>query len=354
MARRGLGLRLGYRSKTMKQVRLGQPAALEQLRVVDAEPRRPGPGEVLVRVRASSLNYHDYCVVVGQIPAADGRVPMSDGAGEVVEAGPPLDESAPPPKAGDGVISTFFPRWRDGPVTREVSKGVPGDDADGFAAEFVTVSASSLTRQPQGYSHAEAATLPCAALTAWRALMVDGRLMAGETVLVQGTGGVSLFALQFAKAAGATVIATSSSDEKLERLRAMGADHLINYRTQPQWARVVSEITGGAGVDHIVEVGGSQTLTQSLRACRVGGHIAMIGVLSGREGPVSTALLMSKNLRVQGVTVGNHRHQREMLRAIEATGIRPVIDSRFALERIADAFRHEQSGRHFGKIVLEI
>lgn len=337
----------------MKQIRLGQPASLEQLRVHDAEPRPPGPGEVLVRVRASSLNYHDYAVVSGQIPAAEGRVPMSDGAGEVVEVGSEIDCAGLQPvlEPGDKVLSTFFPRWLDGRIVQE---GVPGDNVDGFASEFVTVSALGLTRQPAGYSHAEAATLPCAALTAWRALMVEGSLQPGEVVVVQGTGGVSLFALQFAKAAGATVIATSSSDEKLQRLTQLGADHVINYRTQPKWAKDVAEFTGGVGADHIVEVGGSQTLAQSLRACRTGGHIAMIGVLSGKEGPVSTAMLMWKNIRLQGITVGSRRHQIDMLRAIEAIGLRPVIDRQFPLEDIADAFRHQESGRHFGKIVLDV
>jgi NADPH:quinone reductase-like Zn-dependent oxidoreductase len=338
----------------MNLIRLRQPASLDQLQLARAEPRRPGAGEVLLRVHASSLNYHDYCVVVGEIPAADGRVPMSDGAGVVVEVGPPPQGTAAAFKAGDAVMSTFFTRWHDGPVSKDVVRQVPGDDIDGFASEHVTVPASWLTLQPRGYTHAEAATLPCAALTAWRALVVDGPLNPGETVVVQGTGGVSIFALQFAKAAGATVIATSSSDDKLERLRALGADHLVNYRTQPQWAKAVSEVTGGVGADHIVEVGGAQTLSQSLRACRIGGHIAMIGVLSGREGPVSTALLMTKNIRLQGVTVGSHRHQREMVRAIEANGIRPVIDGHFPLARIAEAFRHQKAGAHFGKIVLDV
>lgn len=333
----------------MRLIRLSHPPGLESLRLDHCEPRKPGAGEVLMRVHASSLNYHDYVVVIGEIPAAQGRIPMSDGAGQIVEVGSDVDL-----RAGDAVVSTFFPRWAEGPVRKQVLQGVPGDDADGFACEYATVPASALTRQPAGYSHAEAATLPCAALTAWRALMVDGPLCPGETVLVQGSGGVSLFALQFAKAAGARVIATSSSDEKLDRLRAVGADHTINYRRQPQWSRAVQEITDGVGVDHVVEVGGAQTLSQSLRACRVGGHISMIGVLSGREAPVSTALLMSKNIRLQGVTVGSRRHQLEMLRAVEVTGIRPVIDSRFPLERIADAFRLQVAGAHFGKIVIDI
>ena len=340
----------------MKQIRLGKPASLDQLHVATAEPRRPGPGEVLMRVHASSLNYHDYVVVTGGIPAAEGRVPMSDGAGEVVEVGPAFETPAmqAPLAVGDRVLSLFFPKWQDGSPSQQKRLGVPGDHIDGYASEYVTVPAFALTRQPSHYTHVQAATLPCAALTAWRALMVEGGLQAGEVVVVQGTGGVSLFAMQFAKAAGATVIATSSSDEKLERLRQMGADHLINYRTQPKWARAVTEMTNGEGADHVVEVGGSETLVQSIHACRVGGHISMIGVLTGVQGPVSTATLMSKNIRLQGITVGSCKHQLDMLRAIEATGLQPVIDRHFALEDIADAFRYQASGRHFGKIVLDI
>lgn len=340
----------------MNQIQLSQPASLEQLKLVSRDARKPGPGEVLVRVRASSLNFHDYAVVTGRIKAADGRVPMSDGAGEVVELGAPLDSAQPQPqlKVGDSVISLFFPHWLDGGPGRERLAGVPGDHIDGFATEYATVPAYALTHRPAHYTHQQAATLPCAALTAWRALMVEGPLLAGQTVLVQGTGGVSLFALQFARMAGATVIATSSSDDKLARLKAMGAAHLINYKTQPQWAKAVADITGGEGVDHVVEVGGSQTLSQSLRACRIGGHISMIGVLTGVEGQVSTAMLMSKNIRLKGITVGSRQHQLDMVRAIEAAGLEPVLDRHFPLSGIADAFRHQESGRHFGKIVLDI
>jgi NADPH:quinone reductase-like Zn-dependent oxidoreductase len=340
----------------MKQIRLGRPAGLGGLHVATADPRRPGPGEVLMRVRASSLNYHDYVVVTGGIPTPDGRVPLSDGAGEVVEVGPPADTPTMQPAlvAGDRVLSLFYPKWQDGRPTQARRMGVPGDQIDGFASEYVTVPAFALTRQPKHYTHAQAATLPCAALTAWRALMVEGPLRCGEIVVVQGTGGVSLFALQFAKAAGAIVIATSSSDEKLERLRKLGADHVINYRSQPEWGRVVTEITGGEGADHVVEVGGPQTLVQSIHACAVGGHISLIGVLTGVRGPVSTARLMSKSIRLQGITVGNCRHQLDMLRAIEANGLLPVIDQAFPLEQLADAFRYQESGRHFGKIVLDV
>jgi NADPH:quinone reductase-like Zn-dependent oxidoreductase len=334
----------------MRTIQLGKPGGLEQLRLTDTAQRAPAAGEVTVRVRASSLNFHDYAVVMGMIPAADGRVPMSDGAGEVVEIGDGVTEFA----VGDKVVSTFFPLWPDGELMAEMRGHVPGDSTDGFAREFATAPVAAFTRAPRGYSDAEAATLTCAGLTAWRALVVNGALKSGDTVLVQGTGGVSIFALQFAKAAGATVIATSSSDEKLERLKAMGADHLINYKTHEKWGDVARDITDGRGVDHVVEIGGSGTMPQSIAACRVGGHIALIGVLAGVSGEIPTVFVMQNNQRIIGLTVGARRHQQDMIRAIEANGLRPVIDSHFPLEQIADAFRHQASGKHFGKICLDI
>ncbi|MFN3518724.1 zinc-dependent alcohol dehydrogenase family protein [Sphingomonas panaciterrae] len=334
----------------MRTIKLQKPGGLDRLQVADSERVAPGHGEIVVRIGASSLNFHDYAVVTGMIPTPDGRIPMSDGAGEVVEVGEGVREFA----VGDKVVSTFFPHWMDGEPALEFMLDVPGDGADGFAREYVTAPATSFTRAPQGYSDAEAATLTCAGLTAWRALVVNGQLKAGDTVLVQGTGGVSIFALQFAKAAGARVIATSSSDEKLERLRSMGADHLINYKSQENWGEVARGLTGGRGVDHVVEIGGSGTMPQSIAATRIGGHIALIGVLAGIAGNVPTMYVMQGNQRIIGLTVGARRHQQDMVRAIEANGIRPIIDKHFPLEQIADAFRHQESGKHFGKIVLDI
>ncbi len=334
----------------MRTIKLQKPGGLDRLQVADSERVAPGHGEIVVRIGASSLNFHDYAVVTGMIPTPDGRIPMSDGAGEVVEVGEGVREFA----VGDKVVSTFFPHWMDGEPALEFMLDVPGDGADGFAREYVTAPATSFTRAPQGYSDAEAATLTCAGLTAWRALVVNGQVKAGDTVLVQGTGGVSIFALQFAKAAGARVIATSSSDEKLERLRSMGADHLINYKSQENWGEVARGLTGGRGVDHVVEIGGSGTMPQSIAATRIGGHIALIGVLAGIAGNVPTMYVMQGNQRIIGLTVGARRHQQDMVRAIEANGIRPVIDTHFPLEQIADAFRHQESGKHFGKIVLDI
>ena len=336
---------------TIRAVRVGSPANLDNLLPVSADdPGQPGPGQIRVKLAASSLNYHDFAVVTGMIPAAAGRIPMSDGAGTVEAVGDGVTQF----KAGDAVVSTFFPDWLDGSPPATAFRGVPGDGIDGYACETVVVPQHAFTRVPAGYSHAEAATLTCAGLTAWRALFIDGAVRPGSTVLIQGSGGVSVFALQFAKAAGARVIATSSSDEKLARLKALGADQLINYKDVPSWGAKVLEITGGAGVDTVVEIGGPGTLDQSMMASRVGGHVALIGVLTGFAGPVQTALLMAKNLRVQGLTVGSRAQQLAMIAGIEANGIKPVISDLFPLERLADAFRHQAANAHFGKIVVDI
>ncbi|MDX9874135.1 MAG: NAD(P)-dependent alcohol dehydrogenase [Spongiibacteraceae bacterium] len=335
----------------MKAITLTAPGGLDRLRLVDvADPGEPGPGQIRVKLQASSLNFHDYLVVTGKIPAADGRIPLSDGAGVVEAVGAGVTEFA----AGDLVVSCFFPQWQDGAAAVSDFVHTPGDGTDGYAREYVVVPATAFTRAPNGYSAAEAATLTTAGLTAWRALVVDGGIKAGDVVLALGTGGVSIFALQLAKAMGASVVITSSSDEKLERARALGADHTINYRQHPEWGRQVLEWTGGRGVDQVVEVGGPGTLEQSIRACRIGGHIALIGVLTGSAGEVPTALLMAKQQRLQGLIVGSRRHQQEMVRALEATELRPVIDRTFPLAELADAFRYEESAAHFGKIAITI
>ena len=336
----------------MKAIRTGaKPSTLDALEWVDIDAAAaPGPGEITVDLKASSLNYHDYAVVKGMIPTEPGRIPMSDGAGIVSAVGDGVTEFA----VGEHVVSTFFPDWLDGRPPASAFTRVPGDGIDGYARETVTAPTHWFTRAPAGFSHAEAATLTCTGLTAWRALFVDYAVKPGDTVLVQGTGGVSIFALQFAKAAGATVIATSSSNEKLERVRELGADHLINYKEVEAWGPRALEITGGRGVDCVVEIGGAGTLDQSMLATRVGGHVALIGVLAGFAGPVQTALLFSKNLKVQGLTVGSRAMQQDMIAAIEANGIKPVISDTFALADLADAFRHQESGSHFGKIAVEI
>ncbi|MCQ9154744.1 zinc-dependent alcohol dehydrogenase family protein [Acidomonas methanolica] len=308
----------------------------------------PGPGEITVRLHGCSLNYHDYVVVSGAWGPKEPRIPMADGAGEVVAVGDGVTEFA----VGDTVVSTFFPGWLDGTAQVFAFGTVPGDGVDGYAREEVTAAATSFTHAPKGWSAVEAATLPTAAVTAWRALFRDDHVKPGDTVLIQGTGGVSIFALQFAKMAGATVIATSSSDEKLARLKALGADHLINYRQDAEWGRTARRLTDGKGVDHVVEVGGAGTLSQSMTALRVAGHISLIGILTGVAGQIDLMPVLAKQIRIQGVLVGSRAMQQEMIRAIDAHGMRPVIDRIFPLEGLVDAFRHQESNTHFGKICL--
>ncbi len=335
----------------MKAIKLAKPGGLDRLSLVEMdEPGDPRAGEVRVRLRASSLNFHDYGVVSGRMPTEDGRIPMSDGAGEVEAVGEGVTEFEP----GDHVVSGFFPMWQDGEAAVADFKTTPGDGVDGYAREAVVRPATWFTHAPKGYSHAEAATLTTAGLTAWRALVVDGGLKPGDTVLTLGTGGVSIFALQLAKAMGARVISTSSSDEKLERLKSLGADEVINYKATEEWGKKVLDLTDGRGADIVVEVGGPKTLGQSITACRIAGHIALIGVLTGRSGEVPTAALMAKQQTLKGLIVGSRTHQQDFVRALETTGVKPVIDRSFGLAEIADAFRHEESGAHFGKIVLEI
>lgn len=334
----------------MKVAAVKKPGGLGNLVIEDRPDPKPKAGEVLVRVLASSLNYHDFIVALGGIPTPDGRIPMSDGAGEVVAVG----EGVTRWKTGDRVISLFFPNWQSGQVEAAGFASVPGDGADGFGCELYAGPETAFTRMPKGWTFDEAATLPCAALTAWRGMYVETRTKPGDWVLVQGTGGVSIFALQFAKATGARVIATSSSEAKLEKLRALGADHVINYKETPDWGKKAFELTGGRGVDEVVEIGGPGTMAQSINACRPGGHISLIGVLTGVSGEVPTAALFSRNITLSGITVGSRRHQEDMVDAIDATGFKPVIDSRFPLDQIAAAFAHQASQQHFGKIVLTI
>ncbi len=320
-------------------------------RVVQGEAgaRAPGAGEITVRLHANSLNYHDYAVVSGMWGPSEPRIPMADGAGLVTAVGPSVGDFA----VGDAVVSAFFPGWSDGAPPFADFATVPGDGVDGYAREIVTAPVAAFTLAPKNYSHAEAATLTTAGLTAWRALHDDGGLKSGETVLVQGTGGVSIFALQFAKMAGATVIATSSSAEKLVKLEGLGADHLIDYRKNPNWGEIARGFTGGRGVDHVIDVGGPATLDQSMVAARIGGHVSLIGILTGLGGEFSMITALLKQLQLKGVLVGSRRQQLDMVRAIDANGMKPVIDRSFPLEEIVAAFRYQESNKHFGKICLE-
>jgi NADPH:quinone reductase-like Zn-dependent oxidoreductase len=332
----------------MRAIELQNATGIENLTLVNRPVIQPGPGQVLVRMAAASLNYRDLATVtVGQMPLP--LVPCSDGCGRIEAVGPGVQRVAP----GDRVAPLFFQGWLSGAPRPELLGTALGGPIDGTLQEFMLLSEQGVARVPEHLSDREVATLPCAGLTAWRALVVEGHLKAGDTVLVQGTGGVSIFALQFAKAHGARVIATSSSDEKLERARALGADHLINYARTPEWSRPVLEITGGRGVDHVIEVGGANTLAESLKSVRLGGHICLIGVLSGYTQELSIPEMFRSNARIQGVTVGNRDHFDDMCRAIAANGIHPVVDRAFPLEESQAAFRLMAAGGHFGKIVID-
>ena len=333
----------------MQAMTVSAPGGLDRLTPADRpDPGAPGAGAIRVALHGSSLNYHDLGIVLGRMPSDDGRIPLADGAGTVEAVGEGVDEFA----VGDSVVSCFFPDWQDGTPTIGDFSRTPGDGIDGFAQSHVVLPATAFTHAPKGYDAVEAATITTAGLTAWRALVVDAQIKAGDRLLLLGTGGVSIWALQIAKAMGARVAITSSSDDKLERAKALGADFTVNYRTDEDWGQTVFDWAEG-GVDHVVEVGGPGTLAQSITAVRVGGHISLIGVLTGVSGEVPTAALMGKQARLQGLIVGSRREQQEFVRALDATGIRPVIDRRFPLDRLADAFQYEMDGRHFGKIGVE-
>jgi NADPH:quinone reductase-like Zn-dependent oxidoreductase len=311
---------------------------------------QPKAGEILVRLRASSLNPHDHFVVRGIIPVSNGRIPLTDGAGEVVACGEGVAEM----NVGDTVVSTFWPYWSSGDMAATTRRDIPGETVDGYAREYACVPAHFFTLAPPGFTFAEAATLPCAGVTAWRGLVTQGKVKPGDTVLVMGSGAVSLFALQFAKAAGARVIATSSSDEKLEKLKQLGADDLINYRTTPRWGEKARTLTDGRGVDHIIEVGGPATFAQSMAACRLGGHIAVIGLLSGVAAEVNIPALFSAQIRISGISIGSRADQEDMIRAIHVNRLKPVIDRSFELARIAEAFEYYGRQSHFGKVCIEM
>jgi NADPH:quinone reductase-like Zn-dependent oxidoreductase len=307
---------------------------------------------VLVRLRAASLNFRDLLTVEGKYNPKQKLplIPCSDGAGEVVEAGEGVTRVQP----GDRVCGIFAQRWISGEPTRERLRSTLGGPLDGTLAELAVFDQEGVVKVPGHLSDEEASTLPCAAVTAWSALVTEGGLTAGDTVLVQGTGGVSLFALQLAKVLGARVIATSSQDEKLERVRRMGADGLINYREVPDWGKRAKELTDGIGVDNVVEVGGAGTLQQSLQAVRFGGTVSLIGNLSGTRTEILLTHIFMQRIRVNGILVGHRESFEAMNRAIALHEIRPVIDLIFALEEAPAAFEHMAAGGHFGKIVVRI
>lgn len=334
----------------MKAWRFVKTFGLENLACVEVPDPRPGPGQAVIRVRACSLNFRDLVVSKGGYGRAvkPPLTPLSDGAGEVLEVG----EGVTRVKPGDRVAAIFMQGWLDGPPDDGKAATALGGAIDGMLAEKVCLDASGLVRFPDHLSFEEAAALPCAAVTAWHSLFDSGRLEPGQTVLVQGSGGVSIFALQFAKMAGARVIATTSGrGDKKVGLRALGADAVVSYLTTPDWDRAALEFTAGTGVDHVIEVGGAGTLPLSLKAVRRGGHIALIGVLSG-GGEIDPRFIFLKQARIQGIYVGSRKMFEDMNRAIAASGIHPVIDRVFPFEAAPDAFTYLESGAHFGKVCI--
>jgi NADPH:quinone reductase-like Zn-dependent oxidoreductase len=335
-------------NNVMKSFLLKDGFGIQNLSLEDVPEPRPGPNEVLLKMRAWSLNYRDLLVVRG-VYAPKLRLPfqiLSDGVGEVIETGPNVSRV----QAGQRVAGAFMQTWVEGSFDEEKAKSSLGGNIPGIAAEYVLLKAEGVVQVPSHLTDEEAATLPCAALTAWNALVSSGHLAAGETVLVQGTGGVSIFALQFAHMLGARVIVTSSSDAKLERAFDLGASDGINYKKTPEWGSAARVLTASCGVDHVVEVGGAGTLPQALHAVRYGGHISLIGVLTGGEfNPIP---ILMKGVCVQGIFVGSREMFEAMNRAIDLNKLKPVVDRVFPFAELPQALRHMESGSHFGKVVI--
>lgn len=321
---------------------------IDNLKEIERPEPEPGPGEIVVNMKAVSLNYRDLLTVIMGAGNKLPLVPFSDGAGVVSAAGPGVSRV----KVGDRVCSLFFQSWFSGPVTAEARSKPLGGPLDGVLQQRMKLIADGVSKIPDTLSFEEAATLPCAGLTAWRAITVEAPVGPGDTILVQGTGGVSIFALQFAKAMGASVIATSSSDGKLARAKALGADHLINYKTNPEWGKEALKLTGGRGVDAVVEVGGDNTLSKSLEAVRVGGSIVVIGVLGGFTNNIFIPALFSKNAKMVGISVGSRDQFDDMVKHMAAWKMRPVVDKVFPVDQVQDALKLMQAGGHFGKICL--
>ncbi len=335
----------------MKALVLEEGSGLQALNLVERQRPEPRRQEVILRMRAAALNYRDLEIARGSYHTAFARplVPLSDGVGDVVAVG----EDVTRVKVGDRVCTTFWQRWVGGRFAMAEPSYQRGGPLDGVAAEYVRVDEQAVVRAPEPLTDTEAATLPCAGVTAFHALVTLGRLKAGEIVLVQGTGGVAIFALQFAVAAGARAIVVSSSDEKLARARALGAFGGVNRREHPDWASRVLALTDELGVDHVLEVGGPATFEQSLRAVRVGGQINVIGYLGGTQGRINPLDIFRRQATVRGIPVGSRETFEAMVRAIEVGGIRPVVDRVFPWQHLREALRHLEGSSHFGKIALK-
>jgi NADPH:quinone reductase-like Zn-dependent oxidoreductase len=338
----------------MRALNVAAPWGPDAIKVVELPEPKPGPGQVLVRMKAVSLNYRDLLMINGMYgrgaaSTTDVITPFSDGCGMVEAVG----EGVTRFKAGDRVATLFFQGWISGPPSLEKVVTALGFPIPGAGSELQTFSEQGLSKVPEFLSDLEVATLPCAALTAWRGLFVDARLEPGDTVVLQGTGGVSIFGLQFAHAAGLRTLITSSSDEKLARARELGADHIVNYRTTPAWSGPVREATHGRGADFIMEVGGGGTIQESMKAVRIGGHIAIIGVVAGAGDPFNPAALIGNSAKLQGLSVGSRDMFEAMCRMIDLKKIFPVVDKVFPFTEAKAAFAAMAAGEHFGKIVLE-
>jgi len=327
-------------------------AGIEALAKVERPQPKPSHRQVLVKVAACSLNFRDLGIVRGtyRMPVRDNIVPLSDGAGEVVEVGAAVTRV----KVGDKVAGNFFQRWPGGEPPLDVQQSALGGAVDGMLAEYVVLEEEAVVRIPAHLSLEEGATLPCAAVTVWHAMMEHAKLIAGQTVLLQGTGGVSVFGLQLAHAMGISAIITSSSDAKLAKAKQLGASHVINYKTTPDWEKSAVEFTGGRGVDHVVEVGGAGTFTKSFGAIRLGGRISMIGGLSGPATEFNPALIMARRANIQGISVGSTQMFEALNRAITVARLKPVIDRVFGFDEAQAAYQHMASGAHFGKIVIRV
>jgi NADPH:quinone reductase-like Zn-dependent oxidoreductase len=327
-------------------------AGIEALVKVERPDPKPAYRQVLVKVKACSLNFRDLGIVRGsyRMPVRENLIPLSDGAGEVIETGPGVTRV----KVGDRVAGCFFQRWAGGEAPPDVHASALGGGIDGMLAEYAVLEEDGTVKIPEHLSLEEGATLPCAGVTVWHAMMEHAKLIAGHTVLLQGTGGVSIFGLQLARAMGIGVIITSSSDEKLARAKALGASHGINYVTTPDWEKAAQRLTGGRGVDHVVEVGGAATFARSFGAIRVGGKISMIGGLSGPATELNPGLIFARRANVQGISVGSMQMFEAMNRAIAANGIKPVLDKVFPFDEAQAAYRYMAAGAHLGKIVIRV
>lgn len=325
---------------------------IERLEIVDRDVPEPRSGQVLVRFKAAALNYRDVQIISGDFTpnVTFPLIPLSDGAGEIVAVGRGVTDL----RAGDRVTPLFFPKWLYGEALRGERSVSSGLEAPGVAREYGVYAQSEVVKVASHLSFLEAACLPCAGLTAWTALVTVSGIKKGDTVMVQGTGGVALFALQFAKAMGANVIIISSSDAKLERAKALGADHGINYRATPRWGPVAFELAEGRGVDAVIEIGGTGTLENSVQAIRHGGHVLIIGYLAGAQIGLTVYSLIQKNANFHGIGVGNRRDYEQMIRFVETHKIRPVVDKTFAFAQVGDGLRELAEGGHFGKLAVEI